>query len=87
MKAKTLMTIIDKNDGEDRSRARPKVWLRWRPPVPCMTCMPASMSGDVQLDGKDSQNQQLIKTGLERGLEAKLRSHVGIPGADSGQPG
>ncbi|WP_206426162.1 IS256 family transposase [Nakamurella antarctica] len=40
-------------------------------------------AGDVQFDGRDGLIQQLIKAGLERGLEAELSGHVGY---DKGDP-
>lgn len=40
-------------------------------------------SGQVELDGPDGLIQQLIKTGLERGLRAELSDHLGY---DHGDP-
>lgn len=40
-------------------------------------------SGQVQLEGKDGLIQQLIKAGLERGLQAELGDHLGY---DKGDP-
>jgi len=34
-------------------------------------------AGEVQLEGKDGLIQQIIKAGLERGLQAELSDHVG----------
>lgn len=39
-------------------------------------------AGDVQLDGDGGFIQQLIKTGLERGLRAELTEHVGYEKGD-----
>ncbi|GAA4900335.1 hypothetical protein GCM10025789_18390 [Tessaracoccus lubricantis] len=39
-------------------------------------------AGEVQLDGKDGLIQQLIKAGLERGLQAELSEHVGYEKGD-----
>ncbi|MDI6945080.1 IS256 family transposase [Microbacterium barkeri] len=39
-------------------------------------------SGEVQLDGDGGFVQQLIKAGLERGLQAELTSHVGYEKGD-----
>jgi transposase-like protein len=40
-------------------------------------------AGEVTLDGKDGLIQQLIKAGLERGLQAELSDHLGY---DKGDP-
>ena len=40
-------------------------------------------AGEVELDGSDGLIQQLIKTGLERGLQAELSDHLGY---DKGDP-
>ena len=40
-------------------------------------------AGQVQLEGKDGLIQQIIKAGLERGLQAELSDHVGY---DKGDP-
>lgn len=40
-------------------------------------------AGEVQLDGADGLIQQMIKTGLERGLKAELSDHLGY---DKGDP-
>src|SRR5437588_2672224 len=40
-------------------------------------------AGEVQLDGKDGLIQQLIKAGLERGLQAELSDHLGYDKGDS----
>lgn len=39
-------------------------------------------AGQVQLDGKDGLIQQMIKAGLERGLQAELTEHVGYAKGD-----
>ena len=39
-------------------------------------------AGQVQLDGKDGLIQQLIKAGLERGLQAELSEHIGYEKGD-----
>ena len=40
-------------------------------------------AGEVQLDGKDGLIQQLIKAGLERGLQAELSDHLGYEKGDA----
>src|SRR5688572_1694537 len=39
-------------------------------------------AGEIELDGADGLIQQLIKTGLERGLQAELTEHVGYEKGD-----
>lgn len=39
-------------------------------------------AGEIELDGADGLIQQLIKTGLERGLQAELSEHVGYEKGD-----
>ncbi len=39
-------------------------------------------AGEIELDGADGLIQQLIKTGLERGLQAELIEHVGYEKGD-----
>jgi putative transposase len=39
-------------------------------------------SGEVELEGRDGLIQQLIKTGLERGLDAELSDHLGYERGD-----
>ena len=34
-------------------------------------------AGEIQLDGKDGFIQQIIRAGLERGLQAELTGHLG----------
>ncbi len=43
-------------------------------------------AGEVRLDGRDGLIQQLIKTGLERGLRAELTDHVGYELGDPEAP-
>lgn len=40
-------------------------------------------AGEVKLDGRDGLIQQLIKAGLERGLQAELTEHVGYEKGDA----
>lgn len=44
-------------------------------------------AGDVQLEGKDGLIQQLIKAGLERGLQTELSEHVGYDKGDADAAG
>ncbi|KZX22316.1 mutator family transposase [Rathayibacter tanaceti] len=43
-------------------------------------------AGEIQLDGDGGFIQQLIKTGLERGLQAELTDHVGYEKGDPEAP-
>jgi putative transposase len=77
------MTVVDKKlDREERRRAQ-------RAGVEALEASGAldelySMidAGEVQLDGKDGLIQQLIKAGLERGLQAELSDHLGYGKGD-----
>lgn len=78
------MTVVDKKlEREDRRREQ-------RAGVEALEASGAldelySMidAGEVRLDGKDGLIQQLIKAGLERGLQAELSDHLGY---DKGDP-
>jgi putative transposase len=39
-------------------------------------------AGEVELEGRDGLIQQLIKAGLERGLQAELTDHLGYERGD-----
>lgn len=71
MKAETLMTMIDKQDRQDRRRAQ-RVGVAALEATGALDDLYARIdAGEVQLEGKDGLIQQLIKAGLERGLEAE----------------
>lgn len=76
------MTMIDKDEREASSSAE-----RGRSAVAASGVLDELFAqidaGEVQLDGKDGLIQQLIKTGLERCLQAELTEHVGY---DRGDP-
>lgn len=82
MKAETLMTMIDKQDREDRRRAQAEGVAALEASGALDDLYARIDAGDVQLDGRDGLIQQLIKAGLERGLDAELSSHVGYNKGD-----
>ena len=77
------MTMIDKQDREDRRRAQRDGVAALEATGALDDIYARIDAGDIQLDGKDGLIQQLIKAGLERGLEAELSGHVGY---DKGDP-
>lgn len=77
------MTMMDRQDREDRRRAQRDGVAALEATGALDDLYARIDAGDVQLDGKDGLIQQLIKAGLERGLEAELSGHVGY---DKGDP-
>lgn len=77
------MTMIDKEERAARRREQAEGARRLRESGVLDELFAKIDSGEVQLDGKDGLIQQLIKTGLERGLQAELTDHVGY---DRGDP-
>lgn len=75
--------MIDKQDREDRRRAqREGVGVLEASGV--LNDLYARIdAGEIQLEGSDGLIQQLIKAGLERGLQAELSDHLGY---DKGDP-
>ncbi len=77
------MTMIDKQSREDRRRAQTE-GVRALEASGALDDLYARIdAGEVQLEGKDGLIQQLIKAGLERGLQAELSEHLGY---DKGAP-
>jgi len=77
------MTMIDRDARERRRREQAEGARRLRESGVLDELFAQIDAGEVQLDGKDGLIQQLIKTGLERGLQAELSDHVGY---DKGDP-
>ena len=77
------MTMIDKQDREDRRRAQRDGVAALEATGALDDLYARIDAGEVQLDGKEGLIQQLIKAGLERGVEAELSGHVGY---DKGDP-
>ena len=65
------MTVIDKLDREDRRRAQRDGVAALEASGALDDLYARIDAGDVQLEGRDGLIQQLIKAGLERGLQAE----------------
>jgi len=77
------MTMIDKQAREERGRAQ-REGVEALEASGALDDLYAKIdAGEVQFDGKDGLIQQLIRAGLERGLQAELTEHVGY---DRGDP-
>ena len=75
MKGNTLL-VIDKASREARRKAQAEGQRLISSGV--MDDLFAKIdAGEIEVDGADGLIQQLIKTGLERGLQAELTGHVG----------
>ena len=77
------MTVVDKKlDREERRRAQ-RAGVEALESSGALDELYAMIdAGEVQLDGKDGLIQQLIKAGLERGLQAELSGHLGYEKGD-----
>ncbi len=76
------MTMIDKEARDARRREQAEGVRRLAESGVLDDLFAKIDAGEVQLDGKDGLIQQLIKTGLERGLRAELTEHVGYERGD-----
>ena len=76
------MTMIDKEARAERRRRQEEGARRLRESGVLDDLFAKIDAGEVQLDGRDGLIQQLIKTGLERGLHAELTDHVGYERGD-----
>jgi len=77
------MAVIDKIDREDRRRAQREGVAALEASGALDDLYARIDAGEVQLEGRDGLIQQLIKAGLERGLQAELSEHLGY---DKGDP-
>ena len=77
------MTVIDTLDREDRRRAQREGVSALEASGALDDLYARIDAGEVQLEGRDGLIQQLIKAGLERGLQAELSDHLGY---DKGDP-
>lgn len=77
------MTVIDKLDREDRRRAQRDGVAALEASGALDDLYARIDAGDVQLKGRDGLIQQLIKAGLERGLQAELADHRGYDKGDA----
>ena len=77
-----MMTVIDKLDREERRRAQRDGVAALEASGALDDLYARIDAGDVQLEGRDGLIQQLIKAGLERGLQAELADHLGYDKGD-----
>lgn len=76
------MTMVDRDAREDRRRDQ-REGVKALEASGALDGIYAMIdAGEVLLDGKDGLIQQLIKAGLERGLQAELSEHVGYEKGD-----
>ncbi|WP_258034422.1 IS256 family transposase, partial [Microbacterium sp. CJ77] len=78
--------MIDKEARAERRRRQEEGARRLRESGVLDDLFAKIDAGEVQLDGRDGLIQQLIKTGLERGLGAELTEHVGYERGDPEAP-
>ena len=77
------MSMIDKQFREDRRRAQREGVEALEASGALDDLYARIDAGEVRFDGRDGLIQQLIKAGLERGLQAELSEHLGY---DKGDP-
>ena len=75
--------MIDKQFREDRRRAQREGVEALEASGALDDLYARIDAGEVRFDGRDGLIQQLIKAGLERGLQAELSEHLGY---DKGDP-
>ena len=76
------MTVIDRQDREERRRVQ-REGVEALEASGALDGLYAMIdAGEVQLEGRDGLIQQLIKAGLERGLQAELTEHLGYEKGD-----
>lgn len=78
-----MTMMIDKQDREDRRRAQREGVAALEASGVLNDLYARIDAGEIQLEGSDGLIQQLIKAGLERGLQAELSDHLGY---DKGDP-
>ena len=71
------MTVIDPEAREQRRREMKAATDKLKASGALDELFAKIDSGEVELDGHDGLIQQLIKAGLERGLQAELTDHLG----------
>lgn len=76
------MTMIDKEAREERRRLQREGADRLKASGVMDELFAVIDAGEIELDGRDGLIQQMIKTGLERGLQAELTEHVGYEKGD-----
>lgn len=68
----TLVTVTDEESRDDRRRAAREATERLKASGALDELFARIDAGEVELGGHDGLIQQLIKAGLERGLQAEL---------------
>lgn len=76
------MTMLDKQEREERRRAQREGVEALEASGALDDIYAMIDAGEVRLDGKDGLIQQLIKAGLEHGLQAELTGHLGYERGD-----
>lgn len=71
------MTVMDAESRDERRRAAREAAQRLTASGALDELFERIDAGEVELEGRDGLIQQLIKTGLERGLNAELSDHLG----------
>ncbi len=77
------MTMIDKETREERRRSQREGVEALEASGALDDIYARIDAGEIQLEGKDGLIQQLIKAGLERGLQAELTDHLGYEKGDA----
>ena len=76
------MTVMDAESRDERRRAAREAAERLKASGALDDLFERIDAGEVELEGRDGLIQQLIKTGLERGLNAELSDHLGYERGD-----
>jgi putative transposase len=76
------MTVTDAESRDERRRAARAAAEELKSSGVLDELFEKIDAGEVELDGRDGLIQQLIKTGLERGLNAELSDHLGYERGD-----
>jgi putative transposase len=77
-----ILVAIDKLAREERRRAQAEGAKRLIDSGVMDDLFAKIDAGEIELEGSNGLIQQLIKTGLERGLQAELTEHVGYEKGD-----
>jgi putative transposase len=76
------MTVIDREAREQRRREMTAATEKLKASGALDELFARIDAGEIELDGQDGLIQQLIKAGLERGLQAELTDHLGYERGD-----
>lgn len=77
-----MSMMVDKRDREDRRRVQREGVAALEASGVLDDLYARIDAGEIQLEGSDGLIQQLIKAGLERGLQAELADHLGYAKGD-----